>query len=180
MKLGKGDKVRIKQTGEGAEIIQVIDAFLAIVETFDGQIEVNAQQVEPFASSDSRKKDFGQIEFIVKQSVQKKQAPETFDDFNKRKNKFHYELDLHADALLQDVDQRSHEELLSIQISRFKNYLEQAIALRIQRVTIIHGIGSGRLKSEVENILSNHSQVRSYSNSYHPNYGMGATEVKLR
>ena len=69
MKLGKGDKVRIKQTGEGAEIIQVIDAFLAIVETFDGQIEVNAQQVEPFASSDSQKKDFGQIEFIIKPDI---------------------------------------------------------------------------------------------------------------
>nr|MBX2845837.1 Smr/MutS family protein [Saprospiraceae bacterium] len=57
---------------------------------------------------------------------------------------------------------------------------QEAVELHIQRVYIIHGIGSGRLKTEVYDFLYKHPKVVRFANDYHPQYGMGATEVKFR
>ena len=181
MILKKGDKVRIKATDEGAEIVEVIDEFHALVDTFDGVIEIHAKQVIPYQSSDVRETITSELSFAKEQKPTQETgvANEAFS-FNNRKNRFNYELDLHAEQLIGTIDTKSNEEILSIQINRIKPYIDEAIELRIQRVYIIHGIGSGRLKAEVENILHKHPQIVSFQNKYHPKYGKGATEVILK
>ena len=183
MDLQTGDKIRILATIEGAEIIEVVDETHAIVDTFDGEIEINAQEVVPYQSGDVRDSFDEPIFFRQKKQTNKEENINPQKDpnsFNNRKNRFPYELDLHAESLIGDTDSRSNEEILSIQKGKVKKYLTEAIELRIQRVYIIHGIGSGRLRAEVETILHNHPQIIHYKNEYHPSYGMGATEVTLR
>jgi len=82
--------------------------------------------------------------------------------------------------LIKNLDGKSEEEILSIQISRAKSYIQEAIEFRAQRVYIIHGVGSGRLKSEVYDILRDIKQVKEAINEYHPKYGMGCTEIRFR
>lgn len=182
MILREGDKIRIKATDEGAEITQVIDEFHALVDTFDGEIEIHAKEVIPFQSGDVREEFTREITFQEKkQKIQQKvQEKDDFQSFNNRKNRFNYELDLHADQLIGNTDTKSDEEILSIQVNRIRPYIDEAIELRIQRVYIIHGIGSGRLRAEVETVLHNHPQIIEFNNDYHPKYGKGATEVILK
>lgn len=180
MQLRKGDKIRIISSNEGAEILKVIDEFHAIVETFDGEIEVHTKQIKPYQASDVRATISDEITFI--QEVEKATKKEEVNLFsmNSRKNRFSYEYDLHAEKIISSIETKSNEEILSIQLSKAKDYLNEANELRIQRVYLIHGIGSGRLKSELDSILSQLEFVISSGNAYHPKYGKGATEVKLR
>lgn len=180
MKLRVGDKVRIKGKNESAEIIEVIDEFRAIVDTFDGELKVNNHQVEPFVASDIEVtlEKIYYFEPPKEKFVKPEPAQPSF--MKSTSSRFHTELDLHAVTLLgQDAGRKSRDEIFAIQLNRLKSYLNEAISLKIQRVYIIHGIGSGRLKNEVHRILEQMEDVKSYSNSYHPKYAKGATEVKL-
>lgn len=173
-----GDKIRIRTTGEAAEIVEVVNDSTAKVDTFDGVIEVKASEIRHFEANDKNWQE--QESIVFEQPKTRAFKQEKKQSFNDRKNQFSYELDLHAEALISDIDGKSDEEILTIQISRAKSYIQQAIEFRAQRVYLIHGVGSGRLKSEVNQLLREIKGVKEAINEYHPKYGMGVTEVRLR
>ncbi|GAA5221902.1 Smr/MutS family protein [Membranihabitans marinus] len=90
---------------------------------------------------------------------------------------FKQELDLHAENLFDDLSKVRPDEIYRKQISAFNHYLDKAIEMGVDRVFIIHGIGSGRLRKGIHQKLSHHPYVSHFSNTYHPKYGFGATEV---
>jgi dsDNA-specific endonuclease/ATPase MutS2 len=45
---------------------------------------------------------------------------------------------------------------------------------------VIHGVGSGRLRDEIHDLLRLKREVKSFVNQYHPSYGYGATEIYLQ
>jgi dsDNA-specific endonuclease/ATPase MutS2 len=47
-------------------------------------------------------------------------------------------------------------------------------------LTVVHGLGTGRLKEEIHQILTHTKEVDSYRNVHHPLFGFGATEVFFR
>jgi dsDNA-specific endonuclease/ATPase MutS2 len=47
------------------------------------------------------------------------------------------------------------------------------------KVYLIHGLGTGRLREELHDMLRRHPRVRGFQNSHFPRYGFGATEVLL-
>ena len=169
------DKVRILATGEGAEIIRVLSNTEAIVDAFDGQITVHAAEVTPFRAGDSNAE---QIMFSAPR-VKKKTIATKRPTFNEQKNQFPYEIDLHADKLIDNPDNHTDEEILSIQLSRAKTYVQRAIDMRVKRVYLIHGVGSGRLKSEIHDYLRSVKQVTQFLNEPSKTYGIGATEVRF-
>ncbi len=177
-RLTVGHKVRIKESGASAQIINVIDENTAKIETFDGIIQVKSTEVKVFEANDKDWSSSEELYFEHQKTVQSKQEKKI--SFNERKNQFSYELDLHAEALIPNHESKSEEEILTIQISRAKNYVQQAIDFRAQRVYIIHGVGSGRLQSEVNQMLRKIKEVKEAINEYHPRYGMGVTEVRLK
>lgn len=175
MQLTVGSKVRIKSTNEGANIIYVIDEFHAKVDTFDGEITVNSQEVQPFRPADLHESFTDTITFALPKVSESSLEGKPFIHKEKK-----YEIDLHTQALIgNDVSTKSNEEILTIQISRAKQFIEQALDNYLQRVYIIHGVGSGRLQAEVHDMLRKHPRVRSFEHKYHPSYGMGSTEINL-
>jgi dsDNA-specific endonuclease/ATPase MutS2 len=42
---------------------------------------------------------------------------------------------------------------------------------------VIHGVGEGRLRDEIHDLLRLKKEVKSFVNQYHPLYGYGATEI---
>ncbi|HLU95189.1 MAG TPA: Smr/MutS family protein [Membranihabitans sp.] len=90
---------------------------------------------------------------------------------------FNRELDLHAEKLFDNPKSVSPEVIFNKQIQTFQWFLDKAKSMDIDRVFIIHGIGSGRLKNEISNLLKYDSEVSYYTNEHHPKYGFGATEV---
>ncbi|MEH0156563.1 DUF2027 domain-containing protein [Limibacter armeniacum] len=87
------------------------------------------------------------------------------------------EVDLHAEALGLDPEMGSN--LISLQILHFEKELEAAIANGMDEITFIHGIGSGKLKLEIQKRLSKNHHVEYYKDAKKEKFGYGATYVKL-
>lgn len=73
-------------------------------------------------------------------------------------------LDLHGET----------KEIAGILINEF---IEDAVKLEEKEVIIVHGIGSGILKKEVQKILKKHSRVESF---YIDFFNIGQTIVKIK
>ena len=91
-----------------------------------------------------------------------------------------YEVDLHIEALTKDHESMTALEKLTLQLQTFEKEFELAIAHHQKSLIIIHGVGSGKLKDEVHEILKMRKEVKRFVNQYHPAYGYGATEIYFK
>jgi dsDNA-specific endonuclease/ATPase MutS2 len=90
------------------------------------------------------------------------------------------EVDLHIHELLDDTRGLANHEMLEIQLGRFRNELETAIANGTRRIVFIHGIGNGTLKQEIRRELSTKYKKYYTQDASFKEYGYGATLVILR
>ena len=99
------------------------------------------------------------------------------NDFN---DELPWEVDLHIEKLVKDHAHLSSGYILHIQLSFFRDILDKAIVNDMSKFYVIHGIGKGRLKVEIHEILVNSKEVKSFNNDYFAKFGFGATEIVLR
>lgn len=86
-------------------------------------------------------------------------------------------VDLHIEKLTDSWKHLSNFEILTMQLKTFEKYYNLAI-LHFQPVlTIIHGVGTGKLRDEIHDILRLKKEVKSFINQYSHLYGYGATEI---
>jgi hypothetical protein len=85
--------------------------------------------------------------------------------------------DLHIEKLTDTWKHLSNFEILTIQLKAFEKFYDLAVAHAQPSLTIIHGVGTGKLRDEIHDILKLKKEVKSFVNQYHPNYGYGATEI---
>ncbi|MBE7629724.1 Smr/MutS family protein [Tenacibaculum piscium] len=97
--------------------------------------------------------------------------------FVKDKNEVIMEVDLHADKLVKSTRGMDNYDILSLQLETAKHKLEYCISKSISKLVLIHGIGEGVLKTELDYLLNNYS-VKYYDASYQK-YGKGATEIYI-
>ena len=90
-----------------------------------------------------------------------------------------YEVDLHIEKLTPEWRNFSNFEKLTLQLNTFEKYLDLAVAHHQHNLIVIHGVGTGKLKDEIHEILKSRREVRSFINQYDPRYGYGATEIFL-
>lgn len=90
------------------------------------------------------------------------------------------EIDLHIEELTMTPEKMDNFEKLTLQLQTFEKYLELSIAHRRPSLIVIHGVGTGKLKDEIHDILRLKKEVSSFINRYHPAYGYGATEVYFK
>ncbi len=86
-------------------------------------------------------------------------------------------IDLHIEKLSDDWKHLSNFEILTLQLSVFEKYYNLALAHHQPNLTVIHGIGTGKLREEIHEILKSKKEVKSFVNQYHHNFGFGATEI---
>jgi hypothetical protein len=91
-----------------------------------------------------------------------------------------YEVDLHIEKLTVDEDALNNFEKLTLQLSYFEKYLDLAIVHHQKEMVAIHGVGSGKLRDEIHEILRLKKEVKFFTNRYHPKYGYGATEISFQ
>ena len=87
------------------------------------------------------------------------------------------ELDLHAEKLTDKPDALDNFEILTLQLQTFEKYFDLAIAHHLPSMVVIHGVGTGKLRDEIHEILRTKREVKSFINRYDPRYGYGATEI---
>lgn len=117
----------------------------------------------------------------------KEEKEEKFYDFVKvnevskieDKADFSVEIDLHIEKLTDSHRTMLPAEMLQLQMQVFEDYLSQAIRLGIPKIYVIHGLGKGSLRNEIQKRLLRNPYVKIYQNNHHPKYGFGATEVYL-
>jgi hypothetical protein len=88
------------------------------------------------------------------------------------------EVDLHIEELLDNWNGMSNAQLLDVQLKRVQQEMDAAIAAHMRKVIFIHGVGNGRLKTEVRRLLSSYKNVRIHDASF-ARYGVGATEAEI-
>lgn len=86
-------------------------------------------------------------------------------------------IDLHIEKLIDKWQSLSNFEILTIQLNEFEKYYHLAVAHRQPNLIVIHGVGTGKLRNEIHEILKLKREVKSFANQYHPNFGFGATEI---
>lgn len=86
-------------------------------------------------------------------------------------------VDLHIEKLMDDWKGLSNFEILTIQLNYFEKYYELAVAHWQPNLIVIHGVGTGKLRDEIHEILKTKKEVRTFANQYHNNFGFGATEI---
>jgi hypothetical protein len=86
-------------------------------------------------------------------------------------------VDLHIEKLTDDWKGLSNFEILTIQLGEFEKYYHLAVVHQQPNLIIIHGMGTGKLRNEIHEILKIKKEVRTFANQYHSDFGFGATEI---
>jgi len=86
-------------------------------------------------------------------------------------------IDLHIEKLTDSWKHLSNFEILTIQLKEFEKFYYLATAHYQPSLTVIHGVGTGKLRNEIHEILRTKKEVTSFVNQYTAAYGYGATEI---
>lgn len=87
------------------------------------------------------------------------------------------ELDIHIEELVDRHDHLSNGEIVNIQLSAVQKKIEECLSLRFKELVIIHGRGTGVLRSEVRRIIGSYGLT--YSDASFQKYGAGATLIEF-
>jgi hypothetical protein len=88
------------------------------------------------------------------------------------------EIDLHAHELIEDPSYLEKSEILEYQKKYFIRCLESAIANNFLKVTFIHGVGNGVLRTVLLEQLKNYPSIEVFDAPM-AKYGVGAFEIRI-
>lgn len=86
-------------------------------------------------------------------------------------------VDLHIERLTDNWKGLSNFEILTIQLNEFEKWYDLALQNHMNVFTVIHGVGKGKLKDEIHNLLKSRPEVKRFVNQYDSRFGYGATEI---
>ena len=89
-------------------------------------------------------------------------------------------VDLHIEKLTDNPKALTSYEIIQLQLSTFEKYYELSVLHNQSTLIVIHGIGEGKLRNEIHEILRLKNEVKSFVNQFHPLYGYGATEIYFK
>lgn len=92
------------------------------------------------------------------------------------KSEGYAEVDLHISELIDDHPSLNPADSLAVQMSFFKKILNSAIEQRVPKMVVIHGVGSGILKAEINKIIEDIENAYAYDAPIRK-YGVGATVI---
>lgn len=112
---------------------------------------------------------------------QAKEEKERKIDASKKHRKNHQErwfVDLHLHELIDNDRGLTNFQKLRIQLNQAEKKLQQARKNKVRFLVIIHGKGTGKLRSEIRKWLSKQDVMSYYDGDYDQQYP-GTTEVQL-
>lgn len=87
------------------------------------------------------------------------------------------EVDLHAEALLPDTRGLEPGDIHEVQMNHVRTVMETHAQRKGMKIIFIHGVGSGKLKSEIRKLIERKYPKSSYQDASFQEYGFGATLV---
>lgn len=151
-----------------------------VIETSDGfELTYHRTEVIPKATTNEIEKNSHRA--AIQQILSEEQAADAKrkkNPFKSKKEAIIVKIDLHIEKLVKNPKQYSNFEKLNIQVEQARSQIEFAIENNIKHLVLIHGMGDGVLKAEIETILGRYSGIY-YQKADYATYGLGATEVFL-
>lgn len=86
-------------------------------------------------------------------------------------------IDLHIEKLTNSYPSMSNFEMLTLQLHELEKWVDIAVAHHQYELTVIHGVGSGKLREEIHEYLKTRREVKHFINQYDSRFGYGATQV---
>ncbi len=176
----KGERVSVlDEDFEG--VVIAVDKDRITIETTDGfEMTYFVNQLIKYHNSNELRKSIGSVNF---NTIKKEKEVERTRSFVKeRKNKGEIpppDFDLHIEKLVKNHRSMSNYDILTLQLETAKRHLDFAVRNRIPKIILIHGVGEGTLKSELDYLLGRYEGIDFREASYQK-YGQGATEVIFR
>lgn len=174
MQLYNGDRVKFLNEANEGVIVAFKGSFIAIVLDKNGfETEVHTDKL--IKVSDSLQTSLQKTVVFNRDSCEKQHV----NTIKKRVLPTVLEIDLHIEELVSNHKGLSNYEIVTIQINTFKQTLNKALKNKsVKRIVVIHGVGTGVLRTEIRAIIKEVYQL-SYSDASYRKYGYGATEVFL-
>ena len=131
----------------------------------------NSTDISSFVSSQS----LGRI--LIEKEEPKKRS--FVKEKRSKKDGFVLEVDLHIEKLVPNKKGMSNYDILTLQAETAKRQIEFAIRNRMPKVVLIHGVGEGILKAELDFLLGRYEGI-SFQDADYQKYGLGGTEVYIK
>ena len=161
-----GDRVLFKKEKQEGVIHEIKSSYFVVVKTTDDfHVDVSINDIILRNDETNSVSAYGS-DIVIKDTK--------IRQVSKNKNnreKDNVKLDLHIELLVEDYNMMSISEILQIQLKECRKKLDYMINNNSPKLTIVHGIGTGRLKEEVHRIL------KDYGLRYYLSQDGGATEV---
>ncbi len=173
--INKGDKVAaVDEDIEG--IVTDIKANTVYITTPDG-FDLQFEKSEVIKVGDELRKS---AMHNISKALQEKQEPKKHN-FVKKKKEDSKEVvfDLHIEKLVKTTKGMQAFDMLELQIETAQRHISFAIEKRIPKIVLIHGVGDGRLRTEIEYILKRYENVWFQEASFQ-RYGQGAIEINFK
>mgnify|MGYP005681324493 FL=1 len=178
-----GDKVKFLNEKLEGEVKEVLVANHLVVTCSDGfDHHIAANEVLKVTEDDevTFHKDEVHIKDQVKQVKLHKPNMNSFLGRYMSTTKYQFEkvveVDLHLEELVEFPGRLDDWQKLHTQMQHVKKCLSAARNENVRRMVFIHGVGTGVLRSELWNLLSDYDDL-SFQDADHREYGKGATIV---
>ena len=109
--------------------------------------------------------------------IKEKEAKPKKQKYARRDEPSILEVDLHIDELIDTTAGLSKGEIITIQLDRFKQVMADNVKNKGRKLVFIHGVGNGKLKTEVRKLLDRQYKKHTYQDASFQEYGYGATMV---
>jgi hypothetical protein len=180
-----GDRVRfLDEVGEGI-VVEYRSQDAVIVHTEEGfDMTYSASKlVSIVADSDYGMDTYGgmteaSFQDKIRNDQPKKRPQESAADEKKYANTDEIEVDLHIHNLVSTAAGLTNFDMVQIQLQKVYETIQMARERRVKKIVFIHGIGEGKLRTEIRTRLKAMGNLEYFDASYR-RYGQGATEVKL-
>ena len=113
----------------------------------------------------------------INKAVREKEKQPVRKKVNRRDDNQMLEVDLHIDELIDSTAGLSNGEIITIQLDKFKQVMEDNRTNKGRKIVFIHGVGNGKLKTEIRKLLERQYSKHVYQDASFQEYGYGATMV---
>ena len=87
-------------------------------------------------------------------------------------------VDLHIEELIKDHSSMNNSQIISYQLNYFLYEMDQALLNKLHKITFIHGVGNGVLRSSIREELKRFPNIR-FAEAPQEKFGYGGTEVEF-
>lgn len=165
-----GDKVSFLSDSGTARILEVTGLLLKIEDEHGFIYTIAQNEVVPFHP-------FEHHEIVEKD--QKILHKKPFTKTPTKKEKEIPLIDLHMENLVESHHGKSNHEIVLTQLAHFRRFLVETEALRESKIIVVHGVGEGKLKSEIQLLVRGIPGASMYDADF-KKFGRGASVVERK